>query len=143
MNTRIGRIAVGALLMLGLGLTPGIITASVPGGVDGISEISLPDEATPQTLVGSLRVVVMDKDGVPVPSVEVVVYQHHQGSWTYVARTSGTDIDGIGLIESLEPGLYKAVVGKGYSEVHKIGYIEEGKTTTVIIEGYRPAPKMR
>ena len=136
------RIIVGALLALGLGLTLGIIAASAQEGVGGVSEVSLLDEATPDTLPGSLRVVVMDKGDIPVPSVEVVIYRYHHGSWIYVARTpQGTDIDGVVLIEGLGPGLYKAEAGQGVREVCGIGYIEEGKTTTVIIEDYKPAPK--
>jgi hypothetical protein len=148
MMNRGSRIIVGALLALGLGLMPGIMAASTQeeegGTLEGppLEEVLPETEVAPEILAGSLRVVVMDKSDVPVPSVEVVIYRHHHGSWTYVARTPGTDIDGVVLIEGLEPGLYKTEAGKGYSEVCKIGYIEEGKTTTVIIEDYKPAPKV-
>jgi len=136
------RVIISALLALGLVVTPGAIAASPLESVGSMLKGSLQvDEAAPKTLAGSLIVVVMDKDDIPVPSVEVVIYRHHHGSWTYVARTPGTDIDGVVLIEGLEPGLYKAEAGGGAREVCEIGYVEEGKTTTVIIEDYRPAPR--
>ncbi len=94
------------------------VTYGLPAG-EVVLEVSHPDYSTelcdatvpsdvscelvPSSLDGSLRVVAVDRDGIPVPQIAVTVRgptQHHLI----------TDDAGVALVESIEPGAYTAHV---------------------------------